>query len=113
MQDIITQTLTYILLGIINIGIGYFFIWLRGWLKKHNVIKTLEANETLVKIAVKAVQEGFHELDGHLKFQIAKDYIIESASQKGLKIDENDIDWLIDAAVRELKITFPDWNIKK
>lgn len=113
MTELIQEILIYIFLGIINIGIGYFFVWLKSWLKKHNVIKELKTNEELVKIAVKAVQEGFSQLDGDEKFAIAKSYVIESANSKGLKVNADDIDWLIDSAVKDFKHTFGDtWKEK-
>lgn len=102
MEDYIIKGLTYLLIALTNVVVGYVILFLR----KHKVIKELEAHREIVAIGVTAVQGAYAELDGSEKFRMAKEWIIKTAAAKGLKIDEKQIDFLIDSVVKEAKIEF-------
>ncbi|TCJ01605.1 phage holin [Cytobacillus praedii] len=104
MDELLTKGLTYILAALINIAVGYVIVFLR----KHKVIKELEAHKELVNIAVVAIQQAYETLDGNEKFELAKDWIVSMANSKGLKITDKEIEFLIDSAVKELKVEFGD-----
>ena len=104
MDDVILKLLTYFLVGLANLGIGYLITYLR----KHKIIKQLKANKELVRLVVKSVQEAYHMLDGEERFKIAKDRLTKLANEKGLKISENELEVMIDAVVLESKKIFKD-----
>lgn len=101
MEDYIIKGLTYLLIALTNVVVGYVILFLR----KHKVIKELEAHKEIVNISVKAVQEAYQELDGNSKFAIAKQWVIKTATSKGLKIDEEQLNFLIDSVVKEAKLS--------
>lgn len=102
MEDYLVKALTYVLIAILNV-IGYYLV---NWLKKHKVITELKANEEIVKIVVKAVQESFYKLDGVERYEIAKDKLIEIFNEKGIKVSETQLDTLINQSVLELRSQF-------
>ncbi|RYI32030.1 phage holin [Bacillus infantis] len=110
MEDYIIKGLTYLLIALTNVVVGYVILFLR----KHKVIKELEAHKEIVAIGVTAVQEAYSHMDGTEKFKLAKQWITKTAAAKGLKIDEKQIDFLIDAVVKEAKISFGEaWKEEK
>ncbi|MCP1159469.1 phage holin [Bacillus infantis] len=102
MEDYIIKGLTYLLIALTNVVVGYVILFLR----KHKVIKELEAHREIVTIGVTAVQQAYSHMDGNEKFKLAKQWITKTAASKGLKIDEKQIDFLIDSVVKEAKIEF-------
>ncbi|MGD6876751.1 phage holin, LLH family [Bacillus infantis] len=110
MEDYIIKGLTYLLVALVNVVVGYVILFLR----KHKVIKELEAHKEIVAIGITAVQGAYANLNGAEKFLLAKEWIIKTATTKGLKIDEKQIDFLIDAMVKEAKISFGEaWKEQK
>lgn len=101
------------LLQLGSLLIGYFLTLIaaevKGWITKKKqqeeykaINERLKANEAIVKIAVKAVEQGIVELKGAEKFEAAKDKVIARLRQKGLPIVEEEVDDLIEAFVHEM-----------
>lgn len=101
------------LLQLGSLLIGYFLTLIaaevKGWIAKKKqqeeykaINERLKANEAIVKIAVKAVEQGIVELKGAEKFEAAKDKVIARLRQKGLPIVEEEVDDLIEAFVHEM-----------
>ena len=101
------------LLQLGSLLIGYFLTLIaaevKGWITKKKqqeeykaINERLKANEAIVKIAVKAVEQGIVELKGAEKFEAAKDKVIAMLRQKGLPIVEEEVDDLIEAFVHEM-----------
>lgn len=101
------------LLQLGSLLIGYFLTLIaaevKGWITKKKqqeeykaINERLKANEAIVKIAVKAVEQGIVELKGAEKFEAAKDKVIAMLRQKGLPIVEEEVDDMIEAFVHEM-----------
>lgn len=102
MEDYVLKMLAYLLVALVNVAMGYVILFLR----KHKIVKEIQSHKELVDIAVKAVQEAYVHLDGTQKFELAKEWIVKTANAKGLKISDKEVDFLIDAVVKESKIKF-------
>lgn len=113
MENFMTEIIVYVLGGIFSIGSAYLFVFINQFMESKGIAENIRANESLVKIAVKAVQEAYEDIDGAEKFEIAKDYVIEMANNNGVKIKEEDVDKMIESTVKEFKAEFGDfWKTK-
>jgi len=106
MEDYLIKGLSYLAVALINVVIYYVAMFLR----KHKVVQELNAHKELVKIAVVAIQQAYESLDGSRKFELAKDWVINAANEKGLKISDKEIEFLIDSTVKELKTSMVGWE---
>lgn len=102
MMDIVTQALTNLLIVLLNVGIGYLVAFLR----KHKVLAEFYSVHGLVQIAVKGVEQSLSSNKGEEKFKLAKDWIINTAKEKGLNVSENQIDLMIESVVKDVKGQF-------
>lgn len=94
--------------GFMLVSIGGYIIRL---LKKKGVIAKLKQQDILVKIAVQSVQQSYKNLKGEQKLSIAKKQIVQMANVHGIKIKEDQIDYVVNSAVKELKKDFGEaWN---
>ena len=81
----------------------------KEWFEENKNNKTLQsineilnANETIVKIAVAAVEQTYKELHGNDKLEAAKHKAIRMLNEKGLPFSEAEIDALIHKTVKEM-----------
>ena len=102
MENIITEVLTNLLILLVNIGIGYVVAFLR----KHKILTEIKSFEGLAEIAVKGVEQSFKDANGEQKFLYAKEWLIKVAKEKGIRISESQIDLVIEAVVKDVKVKF-------
>lgn len=91
-----TIDIVYVVLGIVSILVTGVLIPLIK--RKTNKID-IQNNMAMVEIAVKAAEQIYHQ-SGQGK--IKKQYVLEYLNTKGIKISEQDLDNMIEAAVLEL-----------
>lgn len=91
-----------IIITLLGACVGWITKVAVSYLKKKGVIKQLQANKELVKIAVMAVEQTYNHLHGDEKLNLAKIEIIKLAQKKGLKISEKELDLMIEAMVKEM-----------
>ena len=91
-------------------------------LKKFTESKTLKENlervglteeiiDKIVKRAVLSMQQEFvGDGKGKVKFEKAKEIIFDKINGIGLSITEEDLNYLINAAVKEFKLQYKNWQ---
>ncbi len=69
----------------------------------------------LVIDSVLFVQEKYWDLSGEQKFELAKGWVLEKLSEKGINVSEKWLNGLIDAIVKQLRSEFgeEDWYRNK
>lgn len=96
------QVILY-LVGFVIVSVGGYAI---RFLKKEGILTKLQQQDMLVKIAVTSVQQCYGSLRGEQKLNIAKKQLLELANHHGIKIKEEQLNHVINAAVKELKKDF-------
>jgi len=66
----------------------------------------LKAKQELARIAVRFVQQFYHDMNGDKKFDEAAKWLSERLKEKGIKVSYDEVRGLIDGAVREFKDEF-------
>ena len=75
-----------------------------AYLKSKGIVAKIEGNKELAKIVVQAIEQTYREMDGNQKLEVAKDGLINLMQEKKIKISEEEVDYLIENAVKEMKI---------
>lgn len=101
------QAITPILLASLVAIVGYLAkiagIQVQRVADKHAIKAKLDANKTIVDLAVKYVQQVFNEADNKTKYNEAKNKALEILSEKGIKITDAELNMLIEASVANFK----------
>lgn len=101
------QAITPILLALLVAIIGYLAkiagIQVQRVTDKYAIKAKLDANKTIVDLAVKYVQQVFNEADNKTKYNEAKNKALEILSEKGIKITDSELNMLIEASVANFK----------
>lgn len=101
------QAITPILLALLVGIIGYLAkiagIQVQRVADKYAIKAKLDANKTIVDLAVKYVQQVFNEADNKTKYNEAKNKALEILSEKGIKITDAELNMLIEASVANFK----------
>ncbi len=91
---------------IIPIGAAYVVELLRrkvGVERLRRVQQELEAKRELATLAVKFAEQAFRDYGGDKKFLAAADWLTERARSLGLNVTEDEVEGLIESALREIK----------
>ncbi|ARM67716.1 hypothetical protein LW81_146 [Lactococcus phage LW81] len=103
----LVQAITPILLALLVAIIGYLAkiagIQVQRVADKYAIKAKLDANKTIVDLAVKYVQQVFNEADNQTKYNEAKNKALEILSEKGIKITDAELNMLIEASVANFK----------
>ena len=103
----LVQAITPILLALLVAIIGYLAkiagIQVQRVADKYAIKAKLDANKTIVDLAVKYVQQVFNEADNKTKYNEAKNKALEILSEKGIKITDAELNMLIEASVANFK----------
>lgn len=103
----LVQAITPILLALLVAIIGYLAkiagIQVQRVADKYAIKAKLDANKTIVDLAVKYVQQVFNEADNKTKYNEAKNKALEILSEKGIKITDAELNMLIEASVSNFK----------
>lgn len=101
------QAITPILLALLVGIVGYLAkiagIQVQRVADKYAIKAKLDANKTIVNLAVKYVQQVFNEADNKTKYNEAKNKALEILSEKGIKITDAELNMLIEASVANFK----------
>lgn len=101
------QAITPILLASLVAIVGYLAkiagIQAQRVADKYAIKAKLDANKTIVDLAVKYVQQVFNEADNKTKYNEAKNKALEILSEKGIKITDAELNMLIEASVANFK----------
>lgn len=88
------------LIGVVFTGIaGYASLQLKKYLDKRGVLQELEVYEKAANTAVKAIQQLYQDLDGPEKFAKAKERLATDLKNKGIPVEEKDLQFWIESAV--------------
>lgn len=75
-----------------------------SYLKKKGILKNIENNQAIVKIAVNAVEQVYNtRLDGKEKLQSAMDESRKIMFKHNIKISDDELKLLIESTVRQAK----------
>ena len=103
----LVQAITPILLALLVAIVGYLAkiagIQVQRVADKYAIKAKLDANKTIVDLAVKYVQQVFNEADNKTKYNEAKNKALEILSEKGIKITDAELNMLIEASVANFK----------
>lgn len=99
LQDVLLNLL------IVVVGLATTFIGQKGtaYLKRKGVLAQLESKKNYVAIVVSAVQQVYAESKGDAKLQEAKVQLIDLFNKNGIKFTEDELDLLIESAVKGMK----------
>lgn len=108
-NEMVQKLLVEIILLIVAIG-GTFAVKL---IKEQIGVKGMEKIEQelvnkqeIAAIAVKFIEQAYTEYDGEEKFNKAFEYIADRCEELGIKVEPEEIEALIESAVRTFKDTF-------
>lgn len=88
------------LIGLVFTAIaGYASVQLKKYLDRRGVLQELEVYEKAANTAVKAIQQLYQDLDGPEKFAKAKDRLATDLQNKGIPVEEKDLQFWIESAV--------------
>lgn len=83
---------------------------LAAYLKKRGLLNEIESKQKYAEIVVAAIQQMYDQADGHSKFVLAKMRIIDYFNTKGIRIDQEELELLIESAVKGMKEGVKDGN---
>nr|DAL78064.1 MAG TPA: holin [Caudoviricetes sp.] len=88
------------LIGLVFTAIaGYASVQLKKYLDRRGVLQELEVYEKAANTAVKAIQQLYQDLDGPEKFAKAKNRLATDLQNKGIPVEEKDLQFWIESAV--------------
>lgn len=100
LQEAILQVLGAILAVIVP-AIGYYGTM---FLKNNVFLQNLTKKKEITAIIVKFIEQSYKEIDGVNKLDKAKEEILKWSSNIGLKITEQELDVMIESAVKDLSL---------
>ena len=94
---------------LISAGIFYLITFLRKKIDADKLQLTIEIIETAVLFA----QQKFGDSAGQIKFEMALQHAAMMLNNKGIKVEKDELENLIESVLRRLKLEYGDsWNIK-
>jgi len=106
MHDVLLQLLYDLLALLIPILVGYAIAWLQkriGTEKMEVLVRELATKRELARVAVLFVQQAYKDLGGAVKYDKAAVWLSDAADKIGIKLSDEEIKGLIEAALKELK----------
>ena len=88
---------------LLSIIMGYAVTQVKAYLTKKGILAELENKKNYVNIVVKAVQQLYAEANGDAKLAEAKKQLVEIFNKNGVKFTEEELNMLIEAAVKGMK----------
>lgn len=109
MEDFIWSLLTYLVLVLANLLVGFLIAFIRAKAanEKITTIKSLALD------AVRYAQERNENFSGIIKWGVANEWLTNQLLQKGIKITQDEIDGFIHSALKEIKVAAGDsWKVQ-
>jgi len=105
------EMLTPFLLEIIVLVVSVVVVpQVKALLKQYGIKKFIENEKEIVLDTMTYVEKMYKHLDGPAKWKFAKDKATKKANKVGLKIDEEDIDDLINQFLEDFGDYFENWD---
>lgn len=109
MEKVVLDLLYNLLILLATLLAGYAVAWLRKKIGVEGMKKIeseLATKQELATLAVRFVEQTYKYLHGEAKYNKAAEWLVAQAARIGLKLTEEEIKGLIEAALRELKDAF-------
>lgn len=100
-EAIQAEILNLVMVVIVTL-IGFVTQRVTRYLNEKGLVAKLEANKELVKLVVGAVEQTYKHMNGEEKLNVAKIELVKLMNEKKIKISEQEIDTLIESAVKEM-----------
>ncbi len=98
LTPVIIEALTIIILALA----AAFARWAVTWMKNVGITEAIIAYEELAMIAVQFAEQKYHDKGGPEKFALALDSLSKMLKSRGIKIEPEQIEALIESAVLEM-----------
>ena len=102
-QQLIQGQIIEILSTLLVAFAGIVTTYITKYLKAKGLLAKLEHHKGLVGIVINSVEQVAKELDGEQKFKIAKGQLLDLLATKKIKMNEDELNQLIEAMVKEMK----------
>lgn len=109
MEEMVIKVLYDLLILLATAAAVFLVAWLKqkiGTEGMKKIEKELSTKQELASLAVRFVQQVYTDLNGPEKFEIAADWLEKMVEEHGLKITQDEIMGLIEAALRAFKDEF-------
>lgn len=109
MDDMIMTVVENVLIIFVTVVAGYAVAYLRkrmGIEGMRRVEVELALKQELAALAVRFIEQAYRDLHGPGKYQKAADWLAGRARERGLNITSDEIQGLIEAALRAFKDEF-------
>lgn len=111
MENLILSVIYDVFAVLITVATGYFVAWLRQKLGAEGIRRVhheLAAKQDLAIVGVKYAEQALRSALGSEKYRAAADWIKKQADRIGLDLSDEEIDVLVEWALREIKDQFGD-----
>ena len=102
---IITELLGQIFLVLATLAIGFII----SFIKRKTSIEQRKILEEIFSDAILFTQQVYRHLDGPAKFEQAKLRVVMMLEEKGIKLNEEQIQTLIESTLKKLKNEFGEY----
>lgn len=108
-MDALMEALKDLILAGLTLAVTFAANAVRAWFEENknnkklqSINETIFANKEIVALAVDFAEQAFKGLNGPEKLEKAKDYAISVLQEKGLPVNEAEVDMLLEAAVKKM-----------
>lgn len=109
MEDLILKICSDVIYLLVTIAVGFFIAFLKqkyGTETLKKVQYELETKKELASLAVKFAEQAYANLEGYEKYDKAVGWLTAQANKSGLKFTDDEIEGLIESALRTIKDSF-------
>ena len=104
MTEFIQDAVLQILGAILSVAVSAIGYYGTQFLRNNIFLQNLSKKKEITAIIVKFVEQSYSEINGDAKLEKAKDEVLKWANNIGLKITEQELDAMIESAVKDLKL---------
>lgn len=94
-----------LVIAILTACVGIITKQVVAYLKSKGLINHIQNNKEIVKFVVNAVEQTYKHLHGEEKLNVAKVETVKLLNNKKIKIDEKELDLIIESMVKEMNDT--------
>lgn len=91
----------------------YVVSTVKTYLGQKGILKELETKKVYIRVVVDAMQQIFTEADGEEKFATAKKQAVKYLNDNGISFTDDELEMLIEAAVKGVKDGLKDEPVKE
>lgn len=100
------QELFNLAVAVVTACVSVVTTYITRYLKNKGLVAKLEAHKNLVNFVVLAIEQAYKNLKGEEKLNLAKVELAKLFKAKNIKIDEKELDILIEACVKQMNESF-------